>query len=69
VNDIYMSVVESEECMERVACELGGLVGDVGIKMNSMAKMGEAFVPSKYKTYYKQFASGQDCKKIKCGAF
>jgi hypothetical protein len=38
VNDIYMAVVESEECMERVACELGGLVGDVGLRQNTMAK-------------------------------
>lgn len=67
VNDIYMSVVESEECMERVACELGGIVGDIGLKENSMAKMAEAFVPSKYKGYYKQFQSGQNCHKIKCG--
>jgi hypothetical protein len=29
--------------------------------------MAENFVPSKYKTYYKQFQSGQNCHKIKCG--
>ena len=38
VNDIYMSVVESEECMERIACELGGLAADVGLGENSAAK-------------------------------
>ena len=38
VNDIYMAVVESEECMERIACELGGLAADVGLKDNSVAK-------------------------------
>merc|ERR1739845_197201 len=25
VNDIYNSVIQSEQCMERIACELGGL--------------------------------------------
>ena len=38
VNDIYMSVVESEECMQRVACEVGGLAKDVGLKDNGVAK-------------------------------
>ena len=38
VNDIYMSVVESEECMQRIACEIGGLAEDVGLKENSLAK-------------------------------
>lgn len=68
VNDIYMAVVESEECMERVACEIGGLAQDVGLQENSLAKMAENFVPSKYKAYYKQFQSGQNCHKIKCGS-
>lgn len=38
VNDIYMAVVESEECMERVACEIGGLANDVGLQENSLTK-------------------------------
>jgi hypothetical protein len=38
VNDIMMSVVESEECMERIACELGGLANDVGLRDNTVTK-------------------------------
>ena len=38
VNDIYLAVVESEECMERIACEIGGLAADVGLKENAVAK-------------------------------
>merc|ERR1712170_167719 len=67
VNDIYMAVVESEECMERIACEVGGLAGDFGLKENTLAKAAEPFVPMKYKNFYKQFTSGKDCQKIKCG--
>lgn len=67
VNDIYMSVVESEECMQRIACEVGGLAKDVGLKDNGVTKMADPFVPSKYKAYFKQFTKGQDCHKIKCG--
>ena len=32
-------------------------------------RLAGGFVPSKYKAYYKQFASGKDCQKIKCGTF
>merc|ERR1712117_231423 len=69
VNDIYSSVVASEECMERIACEIGGLAADVGLTQSPSVKLAGAFVPSKYKNYYKQFASGKDCQKIKCGTF
>ena len=30
VQDMYMAIMESEECFERVICELGGLVEDAG---------------------------------------
>lgn len=29
--DIYMSVLESEQCMERIVCEIGGLAEDAGL--------------------------------------
>ena len=38
VNDIYNSVIQSEECMERIACELGGIADDVGLRESPMAK-------------------------------
>jgi len=69
VNDIYSAVVQSEECMERIACEIGGLAADVGLTQSPAVKLAGGFVPSKYKNYYKQFASGKDCQKIKCGTF
>eukprot|EP00095_Tigriopus_kingsejongensis_P012231 snap_masked-scaffold87_size395581-processed-gene-0.7 protein:Tk12231 transcript:snap_masked-scaffold87_size395581-processed-gene-0.7-mRNA-1 annotation:"hypothetical protein DAPPUDRAFT_309288" len=67
VNAIYMAVVESEECLERVACEIGGLATDVGLKDNALTKMTDPFVPLKYKKYMTQFKTGQNCHKLKCG--
>jgi len=32
VSDIYNSVVQSESCMERIACEIGGITSDMGIR-------------------------------------
>jgi len=69
VNDIYSAVIKSEECMERIACEIGGLAADVGLTQSPAVKLAGGFVPSKYKNYYKQFANGKDCQKIKCGTF
>jgi len=69
VNDIYSAVIKSEECLERIACEIGGLASDVGLTQSPAIKLAGGFVPSKYKNYYKQFSSGKDCQKIKCGTF
>merc|ERR1712156_905079 len=69
VNEIYTAVVQSEECMEKIACEVGALAGDVGLTRNPALKLAEGFMPSKYKTYYEQFVAGKDCHKIKCGTF
>merc|ERR1711956_192507 len=69
VNEFYTAVVQSEECMEKIACEVGALAGDVGLTQSPALKLAGGFVPSKYKTYYKQFTAGKDCHKIKCGTF
>ena len=66
VQDIYMSVLESEECMERVACEVGGLAADAGLSPK-MLSMATPFVPQKYSKMMKTFSTGKDCHKIKCG--
>merc|ERR1711981_1222764 len=55
VNDIYSAVIKSEECMERIACEIGCLAADVGLTQSPAVKLAGGFVPSKYKNYYKQF--------------
>jgi len=65
VNDIYNSVLQSETCMERIACEIGGMAGDMGIR--ETARLADPFVPGEYKAYFKQFHSGSNCQKIKCG--
>merc|ERR1711874_21946 len=53
--DMYQAIIESEECMERVACDVGGLANDAG------------FDTTKYSKYMKQFASAKNCHKLKCG--
>merc|ERR1711935_45050 len=69
VNEIYTAVVQSEECMEKIACEVGALAGDVGLTQSPALKLAGGFMPKKYKTYYNQFINGKSCNKIKCGTF
>merc|ERR1712008_13632 len=38
VNEIYTAVVQSEECMEKIACEVGALAGDVGLTQSPALK-------------------------------
>jgi len=69
VQDMYMAILESEECFERIACELGGLVEDAGYS-KQMTKTMEMFAPKKYAKMVKSFNHGKDCKKNnKCGYF
>merc|ERR1712203_1136792 len=39
VNDIYSAVVQSEECMERISCEVSGLAADVGLTQSPALKL------------------------------
>merc|ERR1712227_823440 len=64
--DMYQAIIESEECLERVACDVGALASDVGLD-TSLASMASIMVPGKYSKYMKQFATAKNCHKIKCG--
>lgn len=67
IQDMYNAVVESEECMERVACQVGALARDAGLSQ-SLSASALLMAPSKYAKYAKQFALPHNCSKIKCGS-
>merc|ERR1712106_909455 len=70
--DIMSAVATSEQCMERIACEVGGLANDYGVdkKMTkSMTKLTEKFVSKKTHKLLKKFNGSEDCRKIKCLMF
>merc|ERR1712027_170788 len=64
--DMYQAIIESEECLERVACDVGAMASDAGLD-TSLASLASVMVPNKYSKYMKQFASAKNCHKIKCG--
>merc|ERR1712073_96669 len=59
---------ESEECMERVACEMGGLVEDAGIS-KSMTKMVEKFAPKKYAKMMKNSTTARTARRTISAAY
>ena len=69
-NSIYcpclQAIIESEECLERVACDVGGLASEAGLD-TSLANLGSMMVSNKYSKLMKSFAKAKDCHKIKCG--
>ena len=66
VSFTFQAIIESEECLERVACDVGGLAADSGFD-TSYANIASLMVSNKYSKYMKQFASAKNCHKIKCG--
>ena len=63
---LFQAVIESEECLERVACDVGAMASDAGLD-TSLASMASIMVPNKYSKYMKQFVTAKNCHKIKCG--
>ena len=66
VNAIFNRFAHSTNCVERVACQLEAIAGDLGLTKRLVAKMADFPVTAKYKPYYKQFVYGENCEKIKC---
>lgn len=66
IQDMVQAVVESEECMERIACDVGALAKGAGFDA-SLVSAASFVAPKKYTRYMKQFASPKSCHKIKCG--
>merc|ERR1711884_482286 len=64
--DMYQAIIESEECLERVACDVGGLASEAGLD-TSLANLGSMMVSNEYSKLMKSFAKAKDCHKIKCG--
>lgn len=66
IQGIYEAVVQSEECIESIACNAGALARDVGISP-AISASAMLVTPKKYAKYAKQFAMPADCSKLKCG--
>lgn len=66
--DIMEAVTTSEGCMERIACEVGGMADQAGMD-KTMTRLAESFVSKKAQKLMKKFNGSEDCRKIKCGMF
>jgi len=64
--------MNSEECMQRIICEAGGVMKDVTAKDSLFSILG-SIAPHSFKKYVHTFKDGAyskdvtKCQKIKCG--
>jgi len=71
VTGIYTDVVKSDECIERLVCELGGAAKNVYYK-DSILRVMNYFAPTPYKKYLTTLKSAaytgdtSKCRLIKC---
>jgi hypothetical protein len=71
VTTIYSDVVSSDECIERLVCELGSVAKNVYYK-DSVIRVMNYFAPSSYKKYMSTLKSAaftgdtSKCRMIKC---
>lgn len=71
VSDIYSDVVSSDECIERMVCELGSAAKNVYYK-DSLIRVMNYFAPASYKKYLSTLKSAaytgdtSKCRLIKC---
>merc|ERR1740131_480098 len=66
IQDMVQAVIESEECLERIACDAGGLAQSAGLD-SSLVSAVSLVAPKEYSRYIKKFALPKNCHKIKCG--
>merc|ERR1719315_599532 len=66
IQDMMQAVIESEEYLERIACDVGGLARDAGLD-SSLISAASLVAPKEYTRYLKKFAAPKNCHKIKCG--
>lgn len=71
VSDIYTDVVKSDECMERIICELGGAAKNIYYK-DSVMRVMSYFAPESYKKFLPTLKTAaytgdvSKCRLIKC---
>lgn len=71
VSDIYTDVVRSDECIERLVCELGSVAKNIYYK-DSVLRVMNYFAPASYKKYMSTLKTAaytgdtSKCRLVKC---
>jgi hypothetical protein len=68
LTQIVFSAMRSEECIQRLLCELGSMSKSFSDTAHSVAVAVESFVPESIKSSYDVFAKAEKCDQYVCGS-
>ncbi|XP_046454707.1 uncharacterized protein LOC124202401 [Daphnia pulex] len=68
LTQIVFAAMRSEECIQRLLCELGSMSKSFSDTAHSVAVAVESFVPESIKASYDVFAKAEKCDQYVCGS-
>lgn len=68
LTQIVFAAMRSEECIQRLLCELGSMSKSFSDTAHSVAVAVESFVPESIKSSYDVFAKAEKCDQYVCGS-
>lgn len=68
LTEVVFAAMRSQECIQRLVCELGAMSKTYSDTAHSVAKAVEQFVPPSIKDSYEVFANPEKCEQYRCGS-
>jgi hypothetical protein len=68
LTQIVFAAMRSQECIQRLLCELGSMSKSFSDTAHSVAVAVESFVPESIKSSYDVFAKAEKCEQYVCGS-
>ena len=67
MTEVVFAAMRSQECIQRLLCEVGSLSKSYSDTAHSVAKAVEQFVPESIKESYDVFTKAEKCEQYRCG--
>jgi hypothetical protein len=68
LTQVVYAALNSQECIQRLLCEVGSLSRSFSDSTRTVTKAVEEYVPEKLKDSYNVFAKAENCDQYKCGS-
>jgi hypothetical protein len=68
LTQVVFAAMNSQECIQRLLCEVGSLSRSFSDASETVTKAVEDYVPEKLKDSYNVFAKAEKCEQYRCGS-
>jgi hypothetical protein len=68
LTQVVYAAMNSQECVQRLLCEVGSLSHSFSDATQTVTKAVEQYVPDKLKDSFNVFAKAEKCEQYKCGS-